>query len=289
MFIKTFLLVLLTFTLEAAEVLKSDYFITGDDINLSVLVPHAKEDTKLFSLETNRYSRKIKSKELLAILKNLGFSSYKAQSRYVNFIKKSPIDTTIIETTIRELYEQKYPAIEIKSIKVLPRGYLNSLPPNYSVTLSDKNYLHRSGTLFIKTSERKKIFFDYDIEALINVYAARSEIKRHTELSLANCTSKRVTLDKFSSLPVQNLQNNMFQSKHQLKEASILVERNVEHLSIVKQGAIVSVMLDETNLSLSFTAKALQDGKLDDTITIEKYDKKRLKAKVIGINRVEIK
>ncbi len=289
MFIKTFLLLLIAFWLEASQVLKSEYLLLSDDVNLSVLVADAKQDVKLFSLDANRYTKKIPSKELLATLKELGYSSYKAQSRYIYFIKKSPIDTTLIEATIRELYVQKYPTIEIQSIKVLPRAYTTSLPPIYSVVLKEKNYLHRRGTLFIKTSENKKIFFDYDIEAQIDVFITRHEIKRHTELSFANAQPKRITLDKFSSLPVQNLQSNMLQSKYQIKEASVLVARNVESLSIVKQDSIVSVMIDDQNLAISFTAKALQDGKLNDTITVEKHDKKRLKAKVIGTNRVEIK
>lgn len=288
MFLKTLFLLLISLALHANEVLKSDYYITSDDINLSVIVPHAKQDNKLFSLERSRYSKKIKSKELINLLKQHGYPSYTANNRYINFIKKSPIDTTKIEENIRKLYKEKYTEITIKAITVMPRGYIKSLTDKYVVKIQKNNYLARSGTLYVKTTDNKKIFFDYQIEAEVSVYIARTKIKRRNELSLINCKKKSIILDKFDAMPIQKLQANMLESKHHIQEASIITLRDVEQLSIVKRDSIVSVILDEKNIAISFAAKALQDGKLGDTITIEKNDKKRLKAKVIGKNRVEI-
>lgn len=288
MFLKTLFLMLFSLVLHADEVLKSDYYISSDDINLSIIVPHAKQDRKLFSLERSRYTKKIKSRELIKLLEQYGYPSYTAQNRYINFIKKSPIDVTKIEENIRKLYTQKYTAIKIKTITVMPRGYIESLTDTYIVKIQRDNHLSRSGTLYVKTTDNKKIFFDYQVEAEVSVYTARKKIKRENELSLANCKKKSIILDKFDAMPIQKLQQSMFQSKHQIREGTVITARDIEQLSIVKRDSIVSVILDEKNIAISFAAKALQDGRLDDTITIEKNDKKRLKAKVIGKNRVEI-
>lgn len=288
MFIKTFLLLLITLALHANEVLKNDYYITTDDINLSIIVPHAKPDSKLFSLERSRYSKRIKSKELIKLLKEHGYSTYLADDRYINFIKKSPIDLTNIEEKIRKLYKEKYKKIQIQAITVMPRGYIESLTDTYIVKIEKNNHLSRNGTLYVKTTDNKKIFFDYAIEAKVAVYIARKNIKRENELSLVNCKKKSIILDKFDAMPIQKLQQGMLQSKHHLKVGSIITSRDVEQLSIVRRGSNVSVILDEKNIAISFSATALQDGKLDDTITIQKNDRKRLKAKVIGKNRVEI-
>ncbi len=288
MLIKTFFLLLITLLLHADEVLQSDYYITTDDINLSIIVPHAKQDSKLYSLERSRYTKKIKSKELIELLKEHGYSSYLANDRYINFIKKSPIDLTIIEEKIRKLYTDKYKDIQIQAITVMPRGYIESLTDTYIVNIEKNNHFSRSGTLYVKTTDNKKIFFDYAVEAKVGVYIARKKIQRESELSLVNCKKKSIILDKFDSMPIQKLQQGMIQSKHHLKEGSIITSRDVEPLSFVRRGSIVSVILDEKNIAISFSAEALQDGRLGDTITIQKNDRKRLKAKVIGKNRVEI-
>ncbi|OIP56295.1 MAG: flagella basal body P-ring formation protein FlgA [Helicobacteraceae bacterium CG2_30_36_10] len=288
MFLKTLFLLLFSLVLHANEVLKSDYYLSSDDINLSVIFPHAKQDIKLFSLERSRYTKKIKSRELIKLLEHHGYPSCTAQNRYINFIKKSPIDVTKIEEKIRKLYTQKYTAITIKTITVMPRGYIESLTDTYIVKIQRDNHLSRSGTLYVKTTDNKKIFFDYQVEAEVSVYIARKKIKRENELSLVNCKKKSIILDKFDAMPIQKLQQSMFQSKHQIREGTVITARDIEQLSIVKRDSIVSVILDEKNIAISFGAKALQDGKLDDTITIQKNNKQRLKAKVIGKNRVEI-
>ncbi len=288
MFIKTLFLLLITLALHADEVLKSDYYITTDDINLSIIVPHAKEDIKLFSLERSRYTKKIKSKELIELLKQHGYSSYISDNRYINFIKKSPINVSRIEEKIRKLYKKKYKEIQIQAITVMPRGYIESLTDTYIVKIEKNNHFSRSGTLYVKTTDNKKIFFDYAIEAKVDIYIARKKIKRENELSLVNCKKKSIILDKFNAMPIQELQQGKLQSKHHLKKGSVITSRDVEQLSIVRRGSRVSVILDEKNIAISFSAEALQDGRLDDTITIQKDDRKRLKAKVIGKNRVEI-
>ena len=170
----------------------------------------------------------------------------------------------------------------------MPRGYIESLTDTYIVKIQRDNHLSRSGTLYVKTTDNKKIFFDYQVEAEVSVYIARKKIKRENELSLVNCKKKSIILDKFDAMPIQKLQQSMFQSKHQIREGTVITARDIEQLSIVKRDSIVSVILDEKNIAISFGAKALQDGKLDDTITIQKNNKQRLKAKVIGKNRVEI-
>lgn len=288
MFIKTLFLLLITLALYGDEVLKSDYYISTDDINLSAVVPHAKQDSKLFSLERSRYTKKIKSKELIELLKKHGYSSYTADDRYINFIKKSPIDLTNIEEKIRKLYTKKYKKIQIEAIRVMPRGYVESLTDTYIVKIEKNNHFSRSGTLYVKTTDNKKIFFDYAVEAKINIYIARNKIQRESELSLVNCKKKSIILDKFDAMPLQTLQEGMLQSKHHLRAGSIITSRDVERLRVVRRGSIVSATLDEKNMAIFFSAEALQDGILGDTITIQKNDRKRLKAKVIGKNRVEI-
>ena len=96
-------------------------------------------------------------------------------------------------------------------------------------------------------------------------------------------------MDNFRSKPIEVLDANALQSKHHIKKNKILTARDIETLNVVKKNSYVNVSLDSLNMSISFSAKALQDGKVGDTITVQKSDLKRLKVKVIGKNRVEIR
>ncbi len=89
--------------------------------------------------------------------------------------------------------------------------------------------------------------------------------------------------------PIQNINANALQGKHRIKKGRIITTRDVELLSLVKKNSFINVSLDSKNMSISFSAKALQSGKLGDTITAQKTDGKRLKVKIIGKNKAEVR
>jgi len=139
----------------------------------------------------------------------------------------------------------------------------------------------------VKTDDHKKIFFDYDVEAQIDVIVTKKKIKRGEELSLFNATRKSIILERLRAMPLQDLQKISYESKQHLNNGHIVTMRDVKQLGIVKRNTVVSVGLRENNVVISFSAKALQDGKLGDTIMIQKNNLQRLKVVVIGKNRVE--
>ena len=162
MFIRTIFLLFIALDLFSLT-LNSVYYVNSKNIKLQDIVPTANYDITLYQIELNRYTKKIKAKELIKTLSKHGFKSVEASSRYVKFVKKSPIDLSKIETNIINSYKEKYPDISIDSIIVTPRGYIKSLPPKYEVLMQKKSHLSNSGTIGIRTVDNKKIFFDYII------------------------------------------------------------------------------------------------------------------------------
>ena len=69
----------------------------------------------------------------------------------------------------------------------------------------------------------------------------------------------------------------------------MLTNRNSDEYSIIRRNSTVSASLENENIFINFTAKALQDGKLNDIITIQKSDGKKFKAIVIGKGKVGIR
>lgn len=288
MFIK--LLLLFFFSLKIyATTLNATYYIDSRNIKLQNILPDAPYNVTLFKIDQTRHKKRIQSKKILKLLKQHGFKDVTASSNYIYFIKKSPIDTSKINTSIIEYYQEKHPSIKIKSVIVTPRGYVKQLPKQFEVKMQKKSHLSNSGTLSIKTLEKKKLFFDYTLDAKVYVYTAKKGMKKGERISLLNTTKKQVQLDKFKAMPINIEHLNITQSKKNMKADYIINIRDIETLNLVKRGAHVSATFKDSNINISFSAESLQNGKLNDIITIQKRNKKRLRAKVIGKNRVEIK
>jgi flagella basal body P-ring formation protein FlgA len=279
---------LISLSLYANTYLKEHYYIQNDEIKLSSLIPHIKNDSQLYSITQGRYTRRVKSKELIKMLKQHGYSDYLAKSRYIKFTKQSPIDTKKIQQALKKIYSKKYQEIKIRSIEVHPRGYLKTIPSQYRVKLQSKSHLKNRGTLSIKSSSKKQIFFDYKIDATVTVFKARQNIKRNVELSHLNAVKKSIILDKFRAMPIQKVQNAGLQSKHNIKKETILTTRDVQALQLIKRGSMVNIMLKSRNMAISFSAQALQNGVLGDVIKVKKNNNKIIKIKVIARNRGEV-
>jgi flagella basal body P-ring formation protein FlgA len=90
-------------------------------------------------------------------------------------------------------------------------------------------------------------------------------------------------------MPIQNINKSTIQTKHRLKDGTVLTKRDVIGLFLVKRGSNVNVILNNLNISISFSAKAVQNGRYGDTVSVIRHDGKKLKAVVTGKNTVEIK
>ena len=289
MLVKILVLIFLYINLHADNTLKNTYYVESRAINISSLISNVKNDFTIFTIEESRHTKRVRTKDLIKLLKEYGYKNYSFKRSYINFILKSPIDTSKIEFTIKEYYQNKYEDIDITNIAIHPRSYLSALPENYVVNIRNRNYLSRSGTINIKTPQNKKIFFNYDITATLPVYITRKKIKKDVKLSAINSTKKSIILDKFRAKPIQSIQSNTLQSKHHMTKHKILTIRDVEALSMVKRNSFINVSLYSGNMAITFSAKALQDGKVNDIIKVQKSNGKRLKVRVTGKNRAEIR
>jgi len=289
MLIKYLISIFLSIGLYANTTLKNTYYVDSRIINLSTILPAAKNDSKILIIEKNRYSKRIKAKELVKILENYGLKEYKFKGNYVNFILKSPIDMTKIKENIIQYYYEQYDEIDIKNVSVQPRSYIDKLPQDYIVNFRKKDFLSKNATINIKTKKNKKIFFNYNITAFLPIYISKEKIKKNVELSAMNSTRKEIILDKFRAKPIQNIYDNSLQTKRHINKGKILTIRDIETLNIVKRNALISVDLYDNNMIITFSAKALQDGKIGDVIKVQKRDGKKLKVIIIGKNRAEIK
>lgn len=288
MFLKTVLISLILLNLYAESALEEVYYVDTKNVTFASIVPDAKNDFQITTIEDGRYSQKIKAKDFIKLLDKHGYKNYSAKSNYINFILKSTIDTSYIEQKIKDYYEKKYENIDIKSVFIKPRGYLTSLPQDYIVNIRNNDFLSSSGTINIKTKENKKVFFDYYIIANVDIYVSKDIIKKETHLSPLNCIKKSVQLDSFRDKPLQNIETKALQAKRHIPKDMVLTIRDIEVLDVIRRDSMVNVILYQDGIAITFSAKALQDGKVNDIINLQNNSGKILKARVTGSGTAEI-
>jgi len=288
MLLKTLLLFFLSLELLFSNTqLKDEYFVSCDEIKLSSLFPQVKEDVLLYKITEGRTTKRVPSKELMTLLQSYGYKELTYKSEYIQFTKTAPLDTKKIEEEIKKVFKERYKQIDILSLEVRPRGYLEVLPTEYTIHVQSKSHLKSQGAFYIKTNEKKKIFFDFLIKAQLEVYFARESIKRNTELSSINTLKKSIILDKFRSQPLQNIANGALQSKHNIKKDTLLTSRDIVALALVRRGESVNVLLKSDNMSISFPAEALEDGVYEQIIEVQKQNATKIKMRVMGKNTGE--
>jgi len=286
--IKYFLLIAIFTQTYALETLQKTYYTDSNDINLSSIFKDTKNDKKLFEIQSNKYSKRIKSKLLIKILSQLGYKDIKSKSNYITFKRKTTFDTSKIKTEINNYYKNNYELIHIIDIFIQPREYMQTLPKEFVVEIRKRNFLSNKGIISIKTDKRRKYFFDYTIKAIIPVCITNQKLKKNTAISVLNTQIKSIILDKIRAKPIQKIIKNSLQAKYNISKNKILTIQNTEKLKVIKRGSIVNVILHNNGIDISFSAKALKDARVDDTITVENNNKRKFKVKVIGKNKTEM-
>jgi flagella basal body P-ring formation protein FlgA len=262
--------------------------VKANSIMLSDLVPEPQKDVKLYTIRENKYTKRVKAKELLTRLQTYGYQDYDSKHHYVQFTKKSPINTQKIKTKLIQHYKNRYKSIKIKSLTLVPRTYLEKLPQVYAFGISKREHLSNKGYCYIFTPNKKKIFFNYTLYATVDVFVSKGDIDRGTELSNLNTKKKSIMLNKFRAMPLEEIRAHTLEAKHRIKSEDVLTSRDAVGLHLVRRGATVSVSLKNNGINISFLAEALTNGRDGDTITVLNRNGKKIKVRVIGHNRAEM-
>jgi len=283
-----FFIVLTTINLSAYE-LQRNYYIDTNSITIADIIEESHSNTKLFQINPDKHTKRVKAKELISLLQSYGYKNISSKYPYIQFNKKSPIDTSKIIKAVKHYYKKNYPNISISKVVVMPNSYLEKLPNEYKVKFKKNAYLSNKGIFHIKTYENKKLFFSYQIQAKTAVIVARQEIRKATELSKVNTQKKSIILEKFRAKPLFDIKKGLYQTKHKIKKSTIITQRDIVGLTLVKRGSYVTVTLYEPHISITFLAKALRSARLGESIYVMQKNGKKIEVVVTGKNKAEVK
>ncbi len=275
-------------TLQGAPLLKESYGFTAPEVLSTTLFPELSDPFPLFTVPpgTDRY--RVSAETLREAFEAHGVTLDTGKVRYVTFTRTSPVDTSALAREVAAYYREHYPTLSLRSLQVTPRVYTATLPKRYTLAIGDTSYRHDSGTFYISDVNGNKSFFDYRIDADITVLKTRGDLPRKAVLNALNTERVSVTLESLRTPPFTAGGDGSYRLRRPLREGEVILERHVEPAPLVTRDSAVLATLQSGNVLVQIRAVALQDGVLHDIIAIEKPDGQRLKAKVVGKNRVEI-
>ncbi|MBD3809563.1 MAG: flagellar basal body P-ring formation protein FlgA [Sulfuricurvum sp.] len=284
---KMILLILSLFSLYGYE-LGENYLFENNTLYSTDLFPDISKKFEILRIPEDKNLYRVDALIIAKTFELNGIAVDTSKARFVNFVKKSPVDLTPIKNQLESKLFEKYPDINIDEIIITPRGYLPSLPKNTKGYFDKRFYLNSEGTLYIIDASGLRRYLDYNVHATLAVLHTSQGVMRKEKLNGFNTVLKPIPFKTFKDAPLTQLPDKPSRYRSNLKANQLLTLRQIETMPLVLKNEKVVVEVKNDTVIVEFGATAIQEGSLYDIITIQKNDGKRVKAKVIGENRVEL-
>lgn len=271
-----------------ANTLQQSYFFTSSTIKSSDLHANCSKDFEILRIPDGKTSYRINAQIILKTFELNGCQIDSEKTKYVNFTKRSNTDYTQLQEQITTYFLTNYPSMTIQSIQIIPHGYIESLPNNARAVFDKDGYTRNKGVFYVPDNNGVRHYFEYSVDATLEVLHTRQKTSRKEPLTLNNTTLKSIPFTSFRGTPLITLPEKSSRFRSSLKADTIITDRHIEPRPIVLRDSKVSVQVRSDSVIVEFIATAMQEGALYDIITIEKADKKRVRAKIIGDNTVEL-
>jgi len=286
--VKFIFIITLFLTYVYANTLQQSYLFTNPTITSSDLNVSCPKPFEILRIPDAKTSYRINAQVLLKTFELNGCTLDSKATRYVTFTKRSDTDYTLLQNQLTAFFVEHYPTIVIQSIQISPHGYIQSLPNNPHAVFDKDMATKNKGTFYVPDINGIRHYFDFTVDASLSVLHTTQKTTRKEIVSLSNCTPKSIPFTMFRSKPLVQLPETISRFKASLREDTPVLDRQIEPLPLVLRGSKVSVQVKSETVIVEFIATATQEGALYDIITIEKADSKRVRAKIIGENTVEL-
>ncbi len=284
--LKIFIGILLS-TLLYANTLESSYKSQSGVFYSSDIYPNIDIKFEVIKVPDGKSHIRESAKSIMKIFELYGYNLTPITS-YVDFYKDTQGDFLELKHELQKKLLDRYSSIEIESISIVPRGKEVKLDKNSRAHFSEAIYTNPRGTFYVTDANGVRRYLDYHIKATINSLYSSTKISRNEPLGITNATLKRVAFTNSRDIYIDTFPSESMRFKSTLKPFTQIHYKNLEPAPLVHRNSKVTVLIKDGSVLAEFYAIATQEGSLYDIITVQKSDKKRLKARVIGENLVEL-
>ncbi len=203
-------------------------------------------------------------------------------------------DIVVIQNSLKKRFLQQYPTLKIEEISIKPYrdkpDFLNSFTLE-KIYLSKSNIKRAQGTisaLYLKKNQKRKLYFRYQIKGRLGVYKANQTIKKDETISRTNTTFDYIPFTYISSMPIDSSYLDHYRAKYSLITDKVITQRDLKPIVDINRGDSLNATLLDGDVMVTFGVTALEEGNIGDIISVKRGHHKRLKAKIVSKNSVEI-
>jgi flagella basal body P-ring formation protein FlgA len=161
---------------------------------------------------------------------------------------------TKIRAALQKSFEKHYPSIQIHTITLKPSTSLIKRLADYSVThvaITKDNLRRSKGNVMVtfeKGKKRRKLYYKYNIDADITLYAAATDIQRNRAVTPDIAVQKSIPFTTLYHKPIDENDFYRYVAKQRIKSGAILsqnllkkrtdIQRNDKIRAIIRDGAL---------------------------------------------------
>lgn len=267
--------------------IKESYSISSNEIYSTHLLPKAPKF--LIARFGENFSLTLPAQKLkdLFASHSLAFNSPYPQ---ITFIYHSPLPLTQVKEKISQALILEYPKIQIQDIKLKPIG--RDIDPQTILelkTIQNAMFKKKSFQILLNTSMGVMPFL-CEVQARLEVYVAREDIRAREELSVGNVERKWVEFEGFIQPPISESEFFSSSARSFIKQGQIITINKIKPKLFVKKGDMIEVSLQEGGVKITSRLEAMQNGALgEEIIARNPTSKKNIKIKIIGVGKGEVK
>ena len=278
--------ILLFFSLGMCEI-KEKYTLSSNEIYSTDLLPNAPRF--LIARFGEHFSLTLSSQRLKEL-----FASYSTafESAYpqITFLYHSTLPLAQVKKQISQALLLQYPTMQIQSILLKPIGRdLGNERVFELKTLQNVIFKKKTFQILLNTS-MGVVPFLCEVNARLEVYVAREDIRAREDLSVSNVERKWVEFEGFIQPPISKNEFLSSSARSFIKQGQVITINKIKPKLFVKKGEMIEVGLEEGGVKITTRLEAMQNGGLGEEIMAKNLtSKKSVKVKIIGVGKGEIK
>jgi flagella basal body P-ring formation protein FlgA len=272
--------------------IKSEYYFEDNKILSSDMIGDINSSFEVIDIPKNIDTYKVSFDKLKNIYLNNGFEiNTDNKTRYITFHRKMTFNEDRVKEYIKTKYYDRYQDIIIDDVFLKSFSYVDIA--NYTIeniSLSLSSLRQDKGSIkvyFINQDKHKKsIFLRYILKANLPALIAKKNISQNELLSVANTQITQAPLSVYNK-SLHSIIDNIYYAKQFIKKYSYINISNIKKNPLIKRNTTISLVYNIGAIKATRSVIALKDGYLGDFININ-LNGKRTKAKIVGVNKVEI-
>lgn len=267
--------------------IKETYNISSNEIYSTDLLPQAPKF--LIARFGENFELKIPTQNLKGL-----FASYSLEfvSEYpqITFFYKNSLPLTQVKQKIKTAFLEQYPTIYIKEIRLKPIGKdLNHQKVFELTKIQNAMFKKKTFQILLNTSNGI-IPFLCEVDAEIEVYVAKEDIRAREDLDSQNVAKKKVKFEGFLQPPINEQELLSSSARSFIKQDQVITINKIKPKLLVKKGDMIEVSLQESGVSINARLEAMQNGGLGEVIMVKNpTSKKTLKVKITAYGKGEVR